>query len=847
LNKLGKKVIVSLAKRLSRRNFLLAFCSIMKSISEKNQPPQLLGQLSSQGFQLDKYEDCRNCFLKDRLRVLYLLAIFGNPTMLWVDYLQGDHWITLLLLRTLMESFWILGFLMLRSQNDSIQLNALLIWWILGPNIIISEMVVVLGGFSSLYYIGLNLMFLGAAVVAPVSWKSHLTGQLTSLLYYLGVNIFRGQGVINLADVSLNLTILIWMCIALLVSVFLYERLHRAEFEARIKLLELDRLKSEFFANVSHELRTPLTLTLGAFKALKGISLDSKVQELIQLGLRNGSRLLFLINELLDLAKFDSGKTKLEKRFFDLSDLVRGVGASFQSSKGRRIHYRGLSSPVPIEGDPRQLKKVIYNLLSNAFKFNDPEEGQVWIKLSEQPEGLQLEFEDNGIGIPHEQLDKIFDRFSQVESKATRRFEGTGIGLALVREIIQLHRGTITVESKLGEGSIFTISLPRGTASLENVRPLEEEEFLDLIEEKSDQQTSIAHIGSAGALTSDFPLVLVADDNSDMRGYLQRVLANHYRLCLVKDGQEALELAKEIHPDLILTDMMMPRMSGDELLKAVRNDPSLASTPVIFLTARAGTEARVESLEEGADDYIQKPFDEKEVLARINNLIKSRRTERSLLELQKEKLSRFLPAHVGELVLSGDAEDILKGHRTEITVLFIDLRGFTAFAESTEPEDVMGLLSEFQGEMGKIITAYQGTLERFTGDGMMVFFNDPLPIVNHKVVAARCALAMQNRIKSLQESWKKRGFELGAGIGLATGFATLGVVGFEERCDYTAIGSVTNLAARLCAEAHHDQILVPERFKNEISDFIDCELVGEMQLKGFRNSIQVFTFLGLKN
>ena len=262
-----------------------------------------------------------------------------------------------------------------------------------------------------------------------------------------------------------------------------------------------------------------------------------------------------------------------------------------------------------------------------------------------------MEFEDNGIGIPHEQLDKIFDRFSQVESKATRRFEGTGIGLALVKEIIQLHRGTITVESKLGEGSIFTISLPRGTASLENVRPLEEEEFLDLIEEKSDQQTSIVHIGSAGALTSDFPLVLVADDNSDMRGYLQRVLANHYRLCLAKDGQEALELAKEIHPDLILTDMMMPRMSGDELLKAVRNDPSLASTPVIFLTARAGTAARVESLEEGADDYIQKPFDEKEVLARINNLIKSRRTERRLLELQKEKLSRFLPAHVGELVL----------------------------------------------------------------------------------------------------------------------------------------------------------------------------------------------------
>jgi class 3 adenylate cyclase len=417
----------------------------------------------------------------------------------------------------------------------------------------------------------------------------------------------------------------------------------------------------------------------------------------------------------------------------------------------------------------------------------------------------------------------------------------------LVKEIVHLHGGTITVESKLGEGSIFTITLPRGSASLANLRPLEEEEVLDFIEERVDQQKSIVPTGKLGTLPSDSPLVLVADDNSDMRGYLQRILAKHYHLCLAKDGQEALEIAKDNHPDLILTDMMMPQMSGEELLKAVRNDPTLASTPVIFLTARAGTEARVESLEAGADDYIQKPFDEKEVLARINNLIRSRSTERKLIELQKEKLSRFLPAHVGELVLSGGAEDFLHGHRTEITVLFIDLRGFTAFAESTEPEEVMGILSEFQAEMGKIITEHQGTLERFTGDGMMVFFNDPLPVPNHPVVAARCALAMHHRDKDLRTNWKNRGFELGAGIGMATGFATLGVIGFEERRDYTAIGSVTNLAARLCAEAHHEQILVPEKFKNEVTAFFDSEPVGEMTLKGFRNSIQVFSILGRKN
>ncbi|MCA9423219.1 MAG: hypothetical protein KC592_19525, partial [Nitrospira sp.] len=226
----------------------------MKSIFKKIQTPRALAQLPSQLGQSNNYEDWRNSFLKDRLRFLYLVAVFGNPSMFLVDYFQGDQRITLFLLRILMETFWILGFLIVRFKNDILQPNGLLIFWVLGANICISEMTVVLGGFSSLYYIGLNLMFLCAAVIVPVSWKSHAIAQLSSLIYYLVANIFRSQGIVNLADVSLNLMLLIWTCIALTVSVYLYERLHRAEFEARMKLLELDRLKSEFFANVSHEL-----------------------------------------------------------------------------------------------------------------------------------------------------------------------------------------------------------------------------------------------------------------------------------------------------------------------------------------------------------------------------------------------------------------------------------------------------------------------------------------------------------------------------------------------------------------------------------------------------------------
>ncbi|HNP28432.1 MAG TPA: ATP-binding protein [Nitrospirales bacterium] len=817
-----------------------------KSPRQEIQPPDIPGNLPSRLVQLSKYEDWRYGFVKERLRIFYLIALISNPIWIGLDYSHGSPFYSLVLLRALFNLAWIIGFWRIHYENSLLELKILLVTTVLIPNMGIAEMTVVLGGFSSQYYNGINLLFLAGAVIIPVFWKVHLVAHLCSLVYYFGTNFLQNPQITNWQIPFENFMFLVWTSLVLLTSVLLYERLQRAEFEARMQLLELDRLKSEFFANVSHELRTPLTLSLGAFKALKGLSLNSEIQELVQLGLRNSSRLLSLINELLDLAKFDSGRTSLKKRVFDLSDLVRGVGASFQSSRGRRIHFHGLSNPVPVEADPRQLKKVIYNLLSNAFKFSDPEEGQVWIKLNEQSKSLQLAFEDNGIGIPHEQLERIFNRFSQVEGASTRLFEGTGIGLALVREIIQLHGGTITVESKLGEGSIFTMTLPRGAASLENLGRLEEEEFFDFIEQNVDQQHSIVPIGKEGDQSNDSPLILVADDNSDMRGYLQRILAKHYRLCLAKDGQEAVKLAKEVHPDLILTDMMMPQMSGDELLKAVRNDPTLASTPVIFLTARAGTEARVECLEEGADDYIQKPFDDNEVLARIGNIIRTRSTERKLIELQKEKLSRFLPAHVAELILSGSAEDFLHGHRTEITVLFIDLRGFTAFAESAEPEDIMGLLGEFQAEMGKIITENQGTLERFTGDGMMVFFNDPLPVRNHQAEAAHCALSLHLRVKDLQESWKGRGFTLGVGIGMATGFATLGIIGFEERRDYTAIGSVTNLAARLCAEAQDEQILIPERFKNQVADLFDCEPIGEMKLKGFRNSIHVFNIVGRK-
>jgi class 3 adenylate cyclase len=331
--------------------------------------------------------------------------------------------------------------------------------------------------------------------------------------------------------------------------------------------------------------------------------------------------------------------------------------------------------------------------------------------------------------------------------------------------------------------------------------------------------------------------ILVVDDTPQNVKLLADLLSvKGYRVSTAANGEEALAKVAAEKPDLVLLDVMMPGISGYEVCKQIRANPETALLPVVMCTSLDPAQERVKGIEAGADDFLSKPVNQPELFARVRSLLR-------IKGLQDERLARlksFFSPQLAEMIAAGKGEELLKTHRREITVQFFDLRGFTHFTDSAEPEEVMELLRAFHGALGKLVLEHQGTLERFAGDAVMVFFNDPVPIDKPAEHAVRTAIAMHEAFLPIAKHWEKRGYELGLGVGIAQGYATLGAIGFEGRRDYAAIGNVTNLAARLCGEAKAGQVLLDRKSMAALDGAYPSEPVGPFTLKGFSQPVPAF-------
>ncbi len=401
-------------------------------------------------------------------------------------------------------------------------------------------------------------------------------------------------------------------------------------------LRQISQMKSQFFANISHEFRTPLTLILGQVDSVMTSDIDTIEKSKLQVANRNARRLLKLINQLLDLSKLETGNMELNSSQYDMVGFLKSLLYSFESMAAFRritLSFKSVSDKIPVVFDLDKLEKVFYNLIFNALKYTN-ENGKVEVEVKTIDSlNVEISVTDNGTGIPDKYIPHIFDRFFQVESSSTRNYEGTGIGLALVKELVELHNGSVKVASREGEGSSFTVRLPIGEINkveqpgemqIPNV-----ENFSEILQTDEIVETEGLITGTEKQYKDNREIVLVVEDNKDVRAFICDQLGNQYQVKQAENGEQGMLIALETVPDLIVTDLMMPKLNGFQLCKAVRGDERTSHIPIIMLTAKVGFDDKMEGLETGVDDYITKPFSSKELVVRVKNLINQRKLLRS--------------------------------------------------------------------------------------------------------------------------------------------------------------------------------------------------------------------------
>jgi signal transduction histidine kinase len=529
----------------------------------------------------------------------------------------------------------------------------------IGILIAVAAMSVIIGitdGASSTYYNGLFLILFAVGVLAPMQpFEATLLCAATLITYIVGCSFVPGSAIQTDALLN-NLYFLVLTCIISVTAVHFNYRRRFNEFQLKYRLeaqhkelSALDRLKSQFFANVSHELRTPLTLILAPVERLKNdaAALGAPVQELLDVIENNALRLLRLVNDILGLIRLEEGRASLVKKPIDMAHFLSHTAASMKhlaAMKGIDLKLGEPCGNLWINADPDALEKIVGNVVANAIKFTPPE-GRIDVTATHEGNMVTVRVADTGIGIPPEQLPHIFDRFYQVDGSATRRHQGLGLGLALVRELISRHGGDVSVSSDSGRGTTFVLRLPHlegvETAQAKTDAPDKlADDPLRIFDRKAsaraladEKPTPAPRPVEAVAIPdtrTELPLLLVVDDEPDMRRYLATMLRETYRVIVAEDGISALDKARSARPDLILLDIMLPGVSGLEVCRTLKERSETRGIKVIVLTARADEEAKIVALKNGADDFLIKPFSGIEVRSRIANFIRAAQLERDL-------------------------------------------------------------------------------------------------------------------------------------------------------------------------------------------------------------------------
>ncbi|SHG22069.1 ATP-binding protein [Flagellimonas flava] len=618
------------------------------------------------------------------------------------------------------------------------------------------------------------------------------------------------------------------------------EERKRTEIEKQrvLELQKIDKLKDEFLANTSHELRTPLVGIIGLTESLTdGVAgkLPKKAMDNLGMIATSGKRLAHLVNDILDFSKLKNKDLELSTRPVDIyavSNIVLQLSQPMLQDKKLKLINSIPKEISLVEADENRLQQIIHNLIGNAIKFTP--KGYITLLAETKGKMLSVTVSDTGIGIPEDNLDRIFNSFEQGDGSTQREYGGTGLGLSVTKQLVELHGGEIRATSELGKGSIFTFTLPLSSKtrkSLKLEKPSPSDFVLPLSTLNEEKVKIVGH-----QLSDEAPQVLIVDDEPVNR----RVLENHltvagYKVTEVSSGKEALKVLDDEHQfSLVLLDIMMPELSGYEVCKIVREHSSASELPIILLTAKNTVAELVTGFEAGANDYLTKPFSKNELLSRIKTHIN--------LNTIHKATSKFVPTEFVQSVGKESITEVKLGDHIEknVTVLFSDIRDYTSLAETMTPEQNFKFVNAYVGRMGPIIKDNKGFVNQYLGDGIMAIFPKNAEDALDAAIEMQRTLALYNKRRVEEKGYQP----LTVGMGLHTGPLVMGIIGDSKRNDPAVIADTVNSGARVegVTKYYGANIIISEGCLKSMKDSsgFNFRYLGKVQVKGKQKAMGIY-------